>query len=175
MQTNSLLTKWQDLLLSESKRWGIQFLMMLGAIPYFGIVANIIGYALNVFDLTRRYEWIAFAVSFSVCLSYYLISLKLHYIFDNKKTFSSSFLYSVRPYIAIPLVVQQLAAWSPIFGISRELGVFILEFYEPFNEAIFHFLFISSVLLTWLLSEWVCRFQRWRARRRVVTCSVHPS
>jgi hypothetical protein len=35
MQTNSISNGWRDLLWSEFKRRGMQFLIMVGAVPYF--------------------------------------------------------------------------------------------------------------------------------------------
>jgi hypothetical protein len=94
-----------------------------------------------------------------------LISLKLQLIFDKKKTFSSSPLLSIRLYLTIPLVVKTLGALGGGLGISRDVADPVLELFEPITHDVFPFQFLWSILLTWLFSEWVCRFQRWR---------VHP-
>ena len=157
------------LVTSEFKRWGIQFLVMLGAVPYFIGVGHILTFPLHFIDVPAQLAWTGYWVIFSILVSYYLISLKLHLIFDKKKIFSSSPLISIRPYLTIPLVVQTLGAWGDFLYIPKEVQATILQVFRPLEEASHILLFVSSVLLTWLLSEWVCRFKRWRSRRLLET------
>lgn len=158
---------------SEARRWGLQFLVMLGAIPYVGIVKNLLALPLIFFGLFK-FEVVEYTLVFIICLSYYLISLKLHLMFDKKRVFSGSPLISIRPYLTIPLVIQAMGAWGDFLYVPKEVQTAILKVFEPLEEASFILLFVSSVLLTWLLSEWICRVKRWRDRRQSGKSVTNP-
>ena len=147
---------------SEFKRWGIQFLVMVGAVPYVIGMGHILSFPLRFIDVPKNFDWVGNWVMLLVFISYYLISLKLHLVFDKKRTFSRSLLLSIRPYLTIPLVIQAVWFWGDFLNVATEIQNAIRQIFEPIGNFSFPMLLLSSVLLTWLLSEWVCRFRRWR-------------
>jgi hypothetical protein len=142
----------------EIKRWLQQFLMMIGAVPYMVLI----GSTFARFDNTKS-AWVTFAFLIFFAL-YYVLSAYLHFRIDKKIQFKNVWWLSPRIFLAA-LSISFTRCY--FFCEEPNTKAFIKSFEEqlPGGDAV-HFLFygigglhLSSVLLTWVLSEWFCRLR----------------
>lgn len=129
----------RGILIIESIRWSIQFLIVLLAIPY-GFIAIF----MPMSYLSPKFgDPIGFLVTTVSLLFYYLISVYFHYLADKTYTFKKPWTKSIRVY-------------ATFFSMIPLLIVYLIKGKISFPEY-FEIFFIFSIIYTWLLSEYLSK------------------
>jgi hypothetical protein len=164
-----LNAKWikNQFLFVELKRWFWQLLMMVGAVPYTFVSLVILSFGGRI-ALDELPPFLAI-VSIILWLGpYYLLSIFLHFRTDRFLPFQSKWWLSPRLYFTALFAFP----WIGLMFFEVLLRPYT-DYFQQGGLWVLHIL-LGSVVLTWLLSEWLCRFltryeiKSWRIYRRVV-------
>lgn len=133
----------QNNLKIEIKRWSIQFVLIILAIPY-GLLAALIVFGLFSNLLGKTACWFLSTITY---LLYYLLSVYLHFKVDKNYIFIKPWWKSSRVYSALFLTITFILLLNLILN-----NILI-------NAGIFTFLtfFIFCVVYTWMLSEYISK------------------
>jgi hypothetical protein len=127
----------------EIKRWFQQLLMMIGAVPYMLLIGGIFASTDSFFG----------RVGFQICFAlYYVMSAYLHFRIDKALQFKTAWWLSPRLYLTALLALP----WLALMFFEMQLQPYS-DYFHRSSLWVFHLL-LGSVVLTWLLSEWLCRF-----------------
>lgn len=148
---------------AEMKRWFWQVLMMVGAVPYTFISFGVLSYGGKITLDELSPFWMT--ISNILWLGpYYLLSAFVHFRVDRFLSFERAWWLSPRIFVAALPISFTLCFRFCSPPIAEDFLKSLLKQYPAADAAHFFFfglggLHLSSVLLTWVLSEWFCRLR----------------